>query len=64
MNETITKTYQSEEALKNVWEDLVATGMEQEQIFLDKKNNQVRVITPKETEAEVLEILVRHQPID
>ncbi len=64
MNETITKTYESEEALKNVWEDLVATGMEQEQIFLDKENNQVKVITPKETEAEVLEILARHKPID
>lgn len=64
MSETITKTYQSAEALKNVWEDLVATGIEQEQIFMDKENNQIKVITPAETEAEILEILGRHQPID
>ena len=64
MNETITKTYDSKTALENVWEDLVATGMEQEQIFLDKEKLQVKVITPKETEAEIREILGRHKPLD
>lgn len=64
MNETITKTYDSTTALENVWEDLVATGIEQDKIFLDKDNLQVKVITPKVTEAEVLEILGRHDPLD
>lgn len=64
MNETITKTYDSTTALENVWEDLVATGIEQDKIFLDKDNLQVKVITPKVTEPEVLEILGRHDPLD
>lgn len=64
MSETITKTYASVEALHNVKEDLVATGIEQEHIFVDEENKQVKVITPKVTEAEILEILGRHKPLD
>ncbi|MGV6859863.1 MAG: hypothetical protein ACWA5X_12945 [bacterium] len=64
MSETITKTYASVEALHNVKEDLVATGIEQEHIFVDEQNKQVKVITPKVTEAEILEILGRHKPLD
>ncbi len=64
MTVTITKTYASEEALKNVKEDLIATGFEQEHIFIDHDAKQVKVIAPKSAEPEVLEILGRHDPID
>ncbi|HFD86587.1 MAG TPA: hypothetical protein ENJ35_02800 [Gammaproteobacteria bacterium] len=64
MAETVTKTYRSEEALKNVKDDLVSTGFEQEHIFLDKENKQVKVMIPDVIEPEVLEILNRHDPID
>jgi hypothetical protein len=64
MAETITKTYRSVEALKNVKDDLVSTGFEQEHIFLDEENKQVKVMIPNVIEPEVLEILQRHDPID
>jgi hypothetical protein len=64
MSKTITKTFKSHDTLSNVKEDLIATGIEQEQIFIDKDKNQVKVIIPKEAEPEILEILSRHQPLD
>jgi len=60
---TITKTYASVDALINVKEDLVGTGIEQEHIYIDKDKKQVKVITPLSTEAEIEEILGRHNPI-
>ena len=64
MTETVTKTYRTVDALKNVKDDLVSTGFEQERIFVDKANKQVKVIIPNVNEPEVLEILNRHDPID
>ncbi len=64
MTVTITRTYASEEALKNVREDLIATGFEQEHIYIDRDNRQVKVIVPASAEPEVLEILGRHDPVD
>ena len=64
MSKTITKTFKSHDTLSNVREDLIATGIEQEQIFVDKDNKQVKVIIPAEAEPEILEIMNRHQPLD
>lgn len=61
---TITKTYDSDEALKNVKDDLIGTGFEAEHIFIDHDKKQVKVIAAKSAEPEVLEILARHDPID
>lgn len=64
MIETITKTYASAEALRNVKEDLIATGIEADQIYVDEDKKQVKVMSPKVTEAEIMEILGRHKPLD
>ena len=64
MSKTITKTFKSVDTLRNVNDDLVSTGIEQNQIFIDEANMQVKVMIPASTEAEILEILGRHQPID
>ncbi len=64
MSKTITKTFKSYDTLANVREDLIATGIEQEEIYVDKEKNQVKVTIPAEAEPEILEILGRHQPID
>ena len=61
---TIIKKYDSEEALQNVKQDLVATGIVQDEIFIDKVKMLVKVMIPAETEAEIEEILGRHQPLD
>lgn len=62
--ETITKTYATVEALKNVKDDWISTGFEAEHIYIDEDKKQVKVIVPKAAEPEALEILNRHDPID
>ena len=64
MSKTITKTYQSVGALHNVREDLVATGIDQEEIYVDEGKRQVKVVFPATIEPEIVEILDRHQPLD
>ncbi len=63
MSKTIVRTYDSVEALANVEEDLLATGIEQEQILVDKRNKQVKVVVPAAAEPEIVEILDRHRPV-
>lgn len=64
MNKTITKTYASVEALKNVQDDLISTGIEQEHILLNEEKKQVKVNITSSAEPEVLEIMNRHDPLD
>jgi len=64
MSKTITKTYRSVGALHNVKEDLVATGIDQEEIYLDDDKKQLKVMFPATIEPEIVEILDRHQPLD
>jgi hypothetical protein len=63
MNETVTATYESETTVKNVVEALVdSIGIPQEKIFVDKPNNQVKVIVPTAIESEVKRVMESHQP--
>ena len=63
MNKTLTATYESEDTIKNVVEELIgAVGIPQEQVFVDKSNNQVKVITPVVTEGEIKKVLQAHKP--
>ncbi len=64
MSKTITKTFEHVDTLKNVSNDLISTGIEQEHIFIDEDNKQVKVVIPAAIEPEIQEILSRHQPID
>jgi len=64
-NETVTKTYQSVDVLRNVKDDLINSGaLTQEQVYLDKEKLQVKVIVPNIEESEIMEIMGRHNPID
>ena len=62
MTETVTCTYNSADQLENAREDLVATGIPQEKIYLNEQSNQVKVVIPAATKPEVVEILKRHKP--
>lgn len=63
MNKTLTATYGSEDTIKNVVEELIdAVGIPQEKVFVDKPNNQVKVITPVATEGEIKKVLQAHNP--
>ena len=52
MNTTVTMSYGSLDSLKNAVDDLIGVGIPQ-----------LKVITPKASEAEIRELLGRHNPV-
>ena len=64
MTKIVTATYASKETLVNVRDDLVSTGIPQENIRVNKDKLHVQVMSPDVTENEILEILRRHKPTE
>jgi hypothetical protein len=64
MTEAVVATYKDVKSIMNVEEDLLATGIPNEKIKVDKEHRKIRVFTPDATKAEVLEILNRHMPAE
>ncbi|HHB76289.1 MAG TPA: hypothetical protein ENK84_07075 [Desulfobulbus sp.] len=62
MAETLTAAYESADTLQNVVDDLINIGLPAEEIFADKENRTVKVIAPKVIEAEIKEVMKRHDP--
>jgi vancomycin permeability regulator SanA len=64
MTEAVVATYNDVTTVRNVEDDLRATGIPMEEIRIDNDNFKVRVTIPSVTKAEVLEILKRHKPAE
>jgi len=64
MTEAVVATYNDATTVRNVEDDLRATGIPMEEIRIDKNHFKVRVTIPSVTKAEVLEILNRHKPAE
>ena len=62
MSDIITARYDSSTSVSNVVDDLVSTGIPNEEIRVDKEKQQVQVMIADATQAEITEILQRHQP--
>jgi hypothetical protein len=62
MSETIRGFFESATAAKNAMEDLLATGIPREEIYLDDETNEIKVMVPASAKPEIIEILKRHQP--
>ncbi len=62
MAEIITAVYEAEDTLANVRNDLVSIGIPQEKIRVSPDKHQVQVMAPEVSDAEIREILERHQP--
>ncbi len=61
--ETLTATYVQQETLANVVDDLINIGIPAEEILAVKETKSVKVIAPKVIEAEIKEVLQRHDPV-
>lgn len=61
MNKTMNGSYDSHDQAKNTWDDLIATGIPRDNVYIDEENKLVKVIVPEEAEREVKEIFDRHQ---
>lgn len=62
MAEIITAVYEHQDTLANVRNDLISVGIPQEKIRVSRDNHQVQVMAPEVSDAEIREILERHQP--
>lgn len=63
MNTTVTATYNSADSLRRAVDDLIGTGILQDQLSVTKSNLKLKVTTPKAIEPEIRELLERHHPI-
>ncbi|MET4027406.1 hypothetical protein ABIE59_002941 [Marinobacter sp. MBR-99] len=61
MNKTMNGGYDSHDQAKNTWDDLIATGIPRDNVYIDEENKLVKVIVPEEAEREVKEIFDRHR---
>ncbi|MDY6816479.1 MAG: hypothetical protein SV598_11520 [Pseudomonadota bacterium] len=61
MNKTLNGSYDEHDQAKNTWDDLIATGIPRDNIYIDEDAKVVKVIVPEETEREVREIFERHR---
>jgi hypothetical protein len=59
---TVTATYESETAVRNVVDELLGIGIPQEKFYAEMAKNQIKVITPEANQPEIVEILKRHHP--
>lgn len=63
MTETVTGKFDSLLKIRNAQEDLIATGIPQEKIFVDEGSNELKVLIPAASKSEIVEILSRHNPM-
>ncbi|EMP56515.1 hypothetical protein MSNKSG1_04251 [Marinobacter santoriniensis NKSG1] len=61
MNKTLNGSYDNHDQAKNAWDDLIATGIPRDNIYIDEDARTVKVIVPAEAEREVREIFDRHK---
>ena len=62
MTVRVTGTFDSVDKVRNAEEDLVATGIPQEEIFVDENSKIIKVNVPDTAKPEIIEILNRHEP--
>lgn len=62
MTVRLTGTFDSVDKVRNAEEDLLATGIPQEEIFVDENSKIIKVNVPDTAKPEILEILNRHNP--
>ncbi|WP_203141845.1 hypothetical protein [Marinobacter mangrovi] len=53
--------YKSPEQAKNVWEDLIASGIPRDNIYIDEDNQVIKVLIPETERREIQEIFDRHK---
>jgi hypothetical protein len=60
MSETVTATYDSKDAMQNAVNELVGAGIPNENYHIDESALQIKVIIPKTSKPEILELLNKH----
>ncbi|WP_166264620.1 hypothetical protein [Marinobacter caseinilyticus] len=61
MSKALNGHFTSKDQAKNVWDDLIATGIPRDNIYIDEDEDVIKVIIPQEEQREVKEIFDRHK---
>jgi hypothetical protein len=64
MTKILTGRYDSLDAARNAFDDLINAGFDREKVYLDRDTSHVKVMAPGATEPEAREILARHRPAE
>jgi hypothetical protein len=62
MEKTLTATYESKDAVRNVVDELLGIEIPQEKFYVEMDKIQIKVITQEANQPEIEEILKRHHP--
>lgn len=60
MSKALNGNFTSKDQARNVRDDLIATGIPQENIYVEEDQNVIRVMIPTEERREIEEIFDRH----
>ncbi len=60
MSKALNGNFTSKDQARNVRDDLIATGIPQENIYVEENQNVIRVMIPTEERREIEEIFDRH----
>lgn len=63
MTATVTGVFDSTDQIRNVEEDLRASGIPSEKIHVDEQTMEIKIMIPETTRPEIMEILNRHNPV-
>ncbi len=61
MSKALNGNFTSKDQARNVRDDLIATGIPQENIYIEEELNVIRVMIPTEERREIEEIFDRHR---
>lgn len=61
MSKALNGNFTSKDQARNVRDDLIATGIPQENIYIEEGQNVIRVMIPTEERREIEEIFDRHR---
>lgn len=61
MSKALNGNFTSKDQARNVRDDLIATGIPQENIYIEEDQNVIRVMIPTEERREIEEIFDRHK---
>ncbi|MDL0430457.1 hypothetical protein QPM17_04935 [Marinobacter sp. TBZ242] len=60
MSKALNGSFTSKDQAKNVWDDLVGSGIPQDNIYIDNDEQVIKVMIPTEERKEIEEIFDRH----
>jgi hypothetical protein len=63
MTRVITGDFDSIYKMRNAMDDLIASGIDREKVYMDKPRMQLKVLVPISISQQVNDVVARHEPV-